>query len=127
MINILDEDIPEEKFERKFSPMDRSLRRELKSTYGNNNYWFNTINYLDIVDKIRSGKQVIQFFFKRKINDLIGKIVHTLDNIAIHNPIIIAIIFLKNQTRPIVNLARAAEKFGKGDYINEFNLQVPLK
>ena len=34
--------------------------------------------------------------------------------------IIIAIIFLKNQTRPIVNLARAAEKFGKGDYINEF-------
>ena len=25
--------------ERKFSPMDRSLRRELKSTFGNNNYW----------------------------------------------------------------------------------------
>ena len=65
VINILDEDIPEEKFERKFSPMDRSLRRELKSTYGNNNYWFNTINYLDIVEvKIRSGKQVIQFFSK---------------------------------------------------------------
>ena len=34
--------------------------------------------------------------------------------------ILIAIIFLKNQTRPIVNLAKAAEKFGKGDYINEF-------
>ena len=27
---------------------------------------------------------------------------------------------MKNQTRPIVNLARAAEKFGKGDYVNEF-------
>ena len=34
--------------------------------------------------------------------------------------IFIAIIFLKNQTRPIVNLAKAAERFGKGDYINEF-------
>ena len=34
--------------------------------------------------------------------------------------IFIAIIFLKNQTRPIVNLSKAAEKFGKGDYVNEF-------
>ena len=27
---------------------------------------------------------------------------------------------LKNQTRPITNLAKAAQRFGKGDYINEF-------
>ena len=27
--------------------------------------------------------------------------------------------FLKNQTRPIVNLSKAAERFGKGDYVNE--------
>ena len=32
----------------------------------------------------------------------------------------IAILFLKNQTRPIVNLAKAAEKFGKGEFIKEF-------
>ena len=32
----------------------------------------------------------------------------------------IAIIFLKNQTRPIINLARAAEKFGKGENIDEY-------
>ena len=29
----------------------------------------------------------------------------------------IAIIFLKNQTRPIVNLAKAAESFGRGEFI----------
>ena len=34
--------------------------------------------------------------------------------------ILIAILFLKNQTRPITNLAKAAQRFGKGDYINEF-------
>ena len=34
--------------------------------------------------------------------------------------IFIAILFLKNQTRPITNLAKAAQRFGKGDYINEF-------
>ena len=28
--------------------------------------------------------------------------------------------FSKNQTRPLVKLAKAAERFGKGDYINDF-------
>ena len=32
----------------------------------------------------------------------------------------IALIFLKNQTRPIINLARAAEKFGKGESVKGF-------
>ena len=34
--------------------------------------------------------------------------------------IIIALIFLKNQTKPLVKLAKAAERFGKGDYVNNF-------
>ena len=34
--------------------------------------------------------------------------------------IAIAIIFLKNQTRPIVNLAIAAERFGRGENIDEY-------
>ena len=32
----------------------------------------------------------------------------------------IAIIFLKNQTKPIVKLAKAAERFGKGEFVKEF-------
>ena len=43
------------------------------------------------------------------------------DNFAINLLITIAIIFLKNQTKPIVNLSKAAERFGKGEYINEFH------
>jgi two-component system osmolarity sensor histidine kinase EnvZ len=34
--------------------------------------------------------------------------------------IVIALIFLKNQTRPLVRLAKAAERFGKGNYVNDF-------
>ena len=34
--------------------------------------------------------------------------------------VLISLIFLKNQTRPITNLARVAEKFGKGEEIEEF-------
>ena len=41
-----------------------------------------------------------------------------------HLPSIVLIInsfnFLKNQTRPLVKLAKAAERFGKGDYVNDF-------
>ena len=33
--------------------------------------------------------------------------------------IVIALIFLKNQTRPSVKLAKAAERFGR-DYVNDF-------
>ena len=34
--------------------------------------------------------------------------------------VFISLIFLKNQTRPITNLARVAEKFGKGEEIGEY-------
>ena len=34
--------------------------------------------------------------------------------------ITIAILFLKNQTRPIINLAKAAERFGRGENIDEY-------
>ena len=122
VINSIEEDFPNEVFERRFSPMDRSLRRELKSTFGSDNYWFNTVNYLDIVEvRIRSGNKNLQFFFpKERIATSSVRLFVlwiTLPSIIL---ILIAILFLKNQTRPITNLARAAQKFGKGDYINEF-------
>ena len=123
VINVLDEEISLGNFERKYSPMDRSLRRELKSTFGSENYWFNTISYLDVVEvKIRSGDRVLQFFFpKEKIATSSVRLFIlwiTLPSILL---ITIAIIFLKNQTKPIVNLSKAAERFGKGEYINEFH------
>ncbi len=122
VINSVEESIPKEVFERRFSPMDRSLRRELKSTFGNDNYWFNTVNYLDIVEvRIRSGNKNLQFFFpKERIATSSVRLFVlwiTLPSIIL---ILIAILFLKNQTRPITNLAKAAQRFGKGDYINEF-------
>ena len=51
VINVLEKEILSDSFERKFSPMDRSLRRELKSTFGSENYWFSTTNYMDIVEE----------------------------------------------------------------------------
>ena len=108
--------------ERKFSPMDRSLRRELKSSFGNSNYWFSTSKFKNAVEiKIRSENEVIEFLVPKEMISTssvrLFVLWTTLPSIVL---IIIALIFLKNQTRPLVKLAKAAEKFGKGDYINDF-------
>ena len=108
--------------ERKFSPMDRSLRRELKSAFGNNNYWFSTTQFKNAVEiKIRNQNETIEFLIPKEMISAssvrLFVLWTTLPSIVL---ILIALIFLKNQTRPLVKLAKAAERFGKGDYVNDF-------
>ena len=112
--------LPAKKTERWFSPIDRSLRRELKPVF--DFYWFDTTSYKELVDLriiYKSGVLLI-FFPRHKIAPSSARIFAlwiTLPGLLL---IMIAIIFLKNQTRPIVNLAKAAESFGKGEFIKEF-------
>ena len=113
--------LPEEKTERWFSPMDRSLRRELKSSFPNS-YWFDTTSFKEVVElKIKYKNGVLQIFFpKRKIAPSSARIFALWITFPGLFLITIAIVFLKNQTRPIINLAKAAESFGKGEFIKEF-------
>ena len=120
VINIKDEKLPSTSRERKYSPMDRSLRRELKSVFGASNYWFDTIKYEDVVEiKVNSNDKIIQILFpKERIAPSSVRLFIfwiTLPSLLL---ISISIIFLKNQTKPIINLAIAAEKFGKGDFVS---------
>ena len=115
------ENFPKKLEERWYSPMDRSLRRELKSIFGTS-YWFDTTSFKDVVElRIKYQNGFLQIFFpKNKIAPSSARIFAlwiTLPGLLL---IMIAIVFLKNQTRPIVNLAKAAEKFGKGEFIKEF-------
>ena len=115
------ESLPQEKMERWYSPVDRSLRRDLKSAFPNQ-YWFDNTTYKELVElRIAYQDGFFQIFFPReKIAVSSARIFGlwiTLPGILL---IIIAIIFLKNQTRPIVSLAKAAEKFGKGESIKGF-------
>ena len=43
-----------------------------------------------------------------------------MDNFALHSFDNNSFNIFKNQTKPLVKLAKAAEKFGKGDYVNDF-------
>ncbi len=114
------EKLPDIKVERWFSPMDRTLRRELKPKF--NNYWFNTTSYKEIVDlRIKFGDGVLQIFFpKERIQASSIRIFALWITLPAILLIFIALIFLKNQTRPIINLARASEKFGRGEDVEDF-------
>ncbi len=121
-IDINNNPFPSFSGERRYSPIDRSLRRELKSAFGNNNYWFNTTKFKNAVEiKIRIENGTMAFLVPREMVSAssvrLFVLWTTLPSIVL---ILIALLFLKNQTKPLVRLAKAAERFGKGDYVNDF-------
>ncbi len=112
--------LPKGDQERWFSPMDRTLRRELKSNFFV--YWFDTTKFKDSIDlKIKHLNGYFQFLIpKERVTSTSARIFAlwiTLPAILI---IAIAIIFLKNQTRPIIKLAEASERFGKGEEVEDY-------
>ena len=112
--------LPDIKVERWFSPMDRTLRRELKSKV--NEYWFNTTSYKEVIDlRIKFKDGVLQIFFpKERVQTSSIRIFALWITLPAFLLIAVAIIFLKNQTRPIINLAKASEKFGRGELFENF-------
>ena len=108
--------------ERWFSPIDRTLRRELKSRFKLDNFWFNTANYKELIDiRIKYENGYVKFLVPRdRVTSSSARIFALWITVPALIMVFISLIFLKNQTRPITNLARAAEKFGKGEEIEEF-------
>ena len=108
--------------ERWFSPIDRTLRRELKSRYGTSEFWFDTTGYKDLIDiRIKYQDGYFKFLIPRdRVTSSSARIFALWITVPALIMVLISLIFLKNQTRPITNLARAAEKFGRGEEIEEF-------
>ena len=108
--------------ERWFSPIDRTLRRELKSRFEPGKYWFDTTKYKELIDlRIKYHNGYFKFLIpKDRVTSSSARIFALWITVPAIIMIIISLIFLKNQTRPIINLARAAERFGKGEEIDEF-------
>jgi len=106
--------------ERKFSPIDRTLRRELKAKF--TNYWFDTTSYKNLIDlRIKYKDGYFQFYVpKERVTSSSARIFALWITMPAFLLITISIIFLKNQTRPIISLAKASEKFGRGEEVEEF-------
>ena len=108
--------------ERWFSPIDRTLRRELKSKFNHGEYWFDTTSYKELIDlRIKYENGYFKFLVsKDRVTSSSARLFALWITVPAVIMVIISLIFLKNQTRPITNLARAAERFGKGEEIEEF-------
>ena len=108
--------------ERWFSPIDRTLRRELKSSFGNTFFWYDTTSYKELIDlRIKYQKGYFKFLVPRdRLTSSSARIFGLWITVPAIIIIIISLIFLKNQTRPITALAKVAERFGKGEEIEEF-------
>ena len=125
----LNVDFKEEEFSRKkqknrwFSPIDRNLRRELKAKIGSENYWFDTTTYKELLHiNIKNDNGYFEFFIpKNRVASTSARIFLLWITLPALLMITIAIIFLRNQTKPILNLAKAAERFGRGENIDEYS------
>ena len=119
---INDENFVYEYNERWFSPIDRTLRRELKSIFGFQNFWFSTTSYKELIDlRVKYQKGYFKFLVpKDRVTSSSARIFALWITVPALIMVIISLIFLKNQTRPITNLAKAAEKFGRGEEIEEY-------
>ena len=108
--------------ERWFSPIDRTLRRELKSRFGSEEFWFNTKNYKELIDlRIKYKLGYFKFLVPRdRVSSSSARLFGLWITVPALIMVIISLIFLKNQTRPITALAKVAERFGKGEEIEEF-------
>jgi len=105
-----------------YSPIDRTLRRELKSSIGSDQYWFNTASYKDLIHlNIKYKNGYFEFLIpKDRVTSTSARLFALWITFPAILLLFIAMIFLKNQTRPITNLAVAAEKFGRGENIDNF-------
>ena len=112
--------LPSKDKERRYSPIDRTLRRELKAKF--TNYWFDTTSYKDLIDlRIKYEDGYFQFYVpKERVTSSSARIFALWITMPAFLLIAISIIFLKNQTRPIISLAKASEKFGRGEEVEEF-------
>ena len=108
--------------ERWFSPIDRTLRRELKLRFGSDEFWFNTTNYKELIDlRIKYKSGYFKFLVPRdRVASSSARIFALWLTLPAILVIFIAILFLKNQTRPITKLAEASEKFGRGEDVEEY-------
>ena len=108
--------------ERWFSPIDRTLRRELKSRFESGNFWYDTTGYKELVDlRIKYQNGYFKFLVPRdRLTSSSARIFGLWITVPALIMVVISLIFLKNQTKPITALAKAAEKFGKGEDVEEF-------
>ena len=115
------DDLPETERKSFFSNLDRTLRKAMNKSI-TDPYWFDTTRYPNHIDiRIKVDGGVLRFITTRdRVFAPTGfMFIFWLLTTSILLTAI-SILFAKNQARPIIELARAADAFGRGQNIGNF-------
>ena len=123
------EDFPPPRPKPFFSILDTALSEQLAAQLGKP-FWIDTLGESAILEiRIRLEKQVLRVFVPRKQAYASNTHIFLLWMVGASVVLLtIAILFLRNQIRPIQRLAEAAENFGKGhDVPDDFRPHCALR
>jgi len=104
-----------------FSLLDQSLSEELRKQIGRP-FWIDTVGKSALVEiRVRLDNAVMQVFARRSAAYASNSEIFLLWMVGTSTVLlIVAIAFLRNQIKPILRLADAAESFGKGREVPNF-------
>jgi len=107
-----------------FSLLDRALSRQITEQI-KRPFWIDTVGNSDLVEiRIRLEGKVLRVFAKRSQAYASNSHIFLLWMIGTSLVLIgIALAFLRNQIKPILALAEAADGFGKGRQVSNFRLR----
>ena len=108
-------DLPEPKPKPFFDLLDRALSREI-SKYVQRPFWIDTVGQSRHVEiRVQSEKAMLRFIATRSQTYASNSHIFLLWMVGSSVILLtVAILFLRNQIRPILRLAEAADEFGKG-------------
>lgn len=98
-----------------FSLLDRALSHEISRQIGRP-FWIDTVGNSDLVEiRIQLDEQVLRIFTNRSQAYASNSHIFLVWMVGTSLVLLaIALLFLRNQIKPILSLANAAERFGKG-------------
>ena len=104
-----------------FRALDRTLRRALANEL-DEDFWFDTTRYPEYVDiRVAVADGVLRFIVVREqVFATTGHIFLLWIIAATSLLTAVSIIFIRNQVKPIRQLAEAAEAFGRGQDVERF-------
>lgn len=108
-------DLPREQPRPFFSLLDRALSREINAQI-KAPFWIDTVGNSDLVEiRIKRERNVLRFVTRRSQTYASNSHIFLVWMVGTSFVLLsVAILFLRNQIRPILRLAEAADAFGKG-------------
>ena len=117
----MEDELPEKTRDAFFSALDKTLRRALTQSL-EDPFWFDTTRYPNHIDiRVEVDEGVLRFIAAReRVFAPTGFVFIFWLFTASVLLTLVSIIFIRNQARPIAELAAAADAFGKGQEISNF-------